>query len=382
MKKTLFIVTLAAALHSFAADSAHISVSLRDHGLSTVTRRAVVLTPLAPKQRSYGAHLFTYDPLARLTAADGTCVFSNILWGTYRLDIFGKQGVSYTLSLGTNHTGTVSAAALRTSPDTQPPNPATNYYTMAQVDALLALVGGGSGGVLTPTDIFGNEWAFDGIALTNTTKGDTNPAIQIHDETLLPGVSWPVHKHAGQFIVGDPWNNLLPDFPAFPFFGPYTHPFAVQLRGTNAFWVDYQGVVHGNGGGITDVAGLKSGYLNAPNTIPVFGSMYIGAGSPLAIDENYNALHYYTSFNNTPACEWVKYMNGYVSLWEIEASSYFQGHPVNLDAFAWKVPIKLDGSNRQLIFGATASEPANTNAPVVWVSVEVGGQSYRLPLYQ
>lgn len=145
MKKLTFLLALL-PLVLRADDAANILVSLRDHGLSIAARRTVLLTPLSPNQRTYSTNLFTYDPLARQTDTNGICVFSNLLWGSYRLDIFGKPGMSYTLTLGTNHSGTVSAAALKDNPDALPPNPSTNYYTMSQVDALLALVGGGGGG--------------------------------------------------------------------------------------------------------------------------------------------------------------------------------------------------------------------------------------------
>lgn len=358
----------------------HLNVSLLDLGQRVVARRAVLLTPIAPYPRTQGNNLFTRDSLSRFTDTAGLCTFSNVMWGTYRLDVFGVPAASYSLSIGTNLSGLVSAAAVVTNPQTLPPNPATNYYTMAQIDALLALVdGGGTATNLTPTDIAGKEWTFDGITLLSTTKSDNNPVSRIYDWTAITNTAFAVHEHSGQFVVGDIWDNFYTNFG----FNIYSilPPFSVKLRGTNAFWVDGSGVMHGNGAGINNVAGLASGSINAADTILSLGSMYIGSVPPGG-GTTYNGLHHYQSGNNTPALEWVKWWNGSVPIWEIETANFsYDGQPTDLAAFAWRVPIKLDGSDRQLIFGATNSPPA-TNTPVVWVAVEVGGQSYRLPLYQ
>lgn len=162
----ILILTLALAQAAHAA-TAHIVVSLRDHGMAPVARRAVVLTPIAPHPRTEGPHLFSHDTLARTTDATGGTVFSNVVWGTYRLDIIGRPGASYTLTLGTNHTGLVSAVALRNAPGLLPPNPATNFYTMAQVDALLAGGGGGGGGIAHE---FGNTNLPAGVVATNANR--------------------------------------------------------------------------------------------------------------------------------------------------------------------------------------------------------------------
>lgn len=141
-----FLASLLLCVFALSAFSqVHVQVSLRDLRQRVITRRAVLLTPVAPYPRTQGTNLFTREPLALTTDAAGLCTFSNMMWGTYRLDVFGTPFASFNLSIGTNLSGVVSAAALVTNPQALPPNPATNYYTMAQVDALLALLGGGGG---------------------------------------------------------------------------------------------------------------------------------------------------------------------------------------------------------------------------------------------
>lgn len=138
MKHLLLLVSLVLFVASASADtSAHILVSLRDLGQTAVSRRAVSLTPLTPYPRTIDTNLVTRDIRRLFSDTNGLCTFSNVLWGTYRLDIWGVPSSTFALTLGTNQAGTVSAAALVTTSGLLPPNPATNYYTQAQVDALL-----------------------------------------------------------------------------------------------------------------------------------------------------------------------------------------------------------------------------------------------------
>jgi len=126
-----------------ADDSAHVVVSTRDLGLGVLSRRVVMLLPVPPYRTSLGTNIFSRDPRRLTNDTAGVCVFSNTLAAYYQLQIVGnpalnQPNVTYTMNLGTNHSGLVSAAALISNPEVPPPNPSTNYYTQAQVDALLA----------------------------------------------------------------------------------------------------------------------------------------------------------------------------------------------------------------------------------------------------
>lgn len=139
MKTLIYLVVFTfSASFAGANESAHIQVSLRDLGQAVVSKCAVQLTPIWPYPRTLSTNLLTREPRLRTTDTNGTCVFSNTLWGVYRLAIVGSPSAIYSLTLGTNQSGTVSAAALVTNPAALPPNPATNYYTTAQIDALMA----------------------------------------------------------------------------------------------------------------------------------------------------------------------------------------------------------------------------------------------------
>ena len=163
--RLLFTLCLAfAAAVAAAAQEAHLVVSARDLGMAPVPNRTVTLTPIAPVPRTLGTNLFSREPRSRRTDLDGVCVFSNVVWGAYRLDLSGAPGTSFPLILGTNTTGYVSAAALLTLPAALPPDPATNYYTAAQVDALLDALPGAQGAA---TNIYSTAFGEGLAAQTN-----------------------------------------------------------------------------------------------------------------------------------------------------------------------------------------------------------------------
>lgn len=126
-----------------ADDSAHIVCSARDLGQTVIAKRLFTLTPVAPLARTISTNLFSKEPKSLSTSVDGVCTFSNVIWGYYRLDLAPNN--SWNLLLGTNQSGLVSASVLITNSAATPPDPATNYYTMAQTDVLLTGIELGSG---------------------------------------------------------------------------------------------------------------------------------------------------------------------------------------------------------------------------------------------
>lgn len=171
---------LAAVLaQTLCADEAiHLQVDLMDLGQSRVARRTVQLVPISPYPRTMNGYLFTREPKTLMTSTNGTCVFSNVVWGVYRLDVTGNPASSYSLTIGTNLTGTVSAAAVVVTPGTLPPNPATNYYTVSHIDALVPVLAAGSNVTISVT---GNTHTISstgdggGSTLWTSSGGDVYP---------------------------------------------------------------------------------------------------------------------------------------------------------------------------------------------------------------
>jgi len=136
----------------FAADFADIVVSTRDFGQGILANTNVTMIPVGPLRRTYGTNLIVLSSKTQRTDTNGVTTFTNTLWGTYDIQVPGTAPTKWRLNFSnTNLVSPISAATLVIDPQTLPPNPATNYYTMSQVDALLAeVVGTGSATNLTP----------------------------------------------------------------------------------------------------------------------------------------------------------------------------------------------------------------------------------------
>jgi hypothetical protein len=165
MKKLITILCLF-ALAVRADNSAHIQVRAVDASQTALSRIPVTLTPLAPLSRTISTNTFSIKPLTLTTSTNGIATFSNMVWGYYRLDLSGNPGTTFKLMLGTNHSGVVNAAVLYTNSAAMPPDPATNYYTMAQVDALIDSIDTGGGGG-SATNVYRSVGAGGISVLTN-----------------------------------------------------------------------------------------------------------------------------------------------------------------------------------------------------------------------
>ena len=139
MKTIIALFAALIVLSATATDSANILVSVQNFGQNPLQRRQVMLTPISPLVRAELTNQFTTEPISQITSTNGVTTFSNVLWGVYRMDISGS-GKSYTLTLGTNSAANVSAVSL-IGTTTLPPDPLNNFYSQAQIDALLASSG-------------------------------------------------------------------------------------------------------------------------------------------------------------------------------------------------------------------------------------------------
>lgn len=183
MKKLFLILISAFQLFSFSAFEAQavqtnlLTFDTRDYGQYPQPSVRITLTLITPNPRTYSGLFIRQQPISKFTDTAGVGYFTNILWGTYRADIAGQPGTSFTLYVGTNTLGTVNAASLATNSAAVPPDDSLLYYSRAQVDALIADIETGSGGVVAPgqsTTIRtnGNVYSVDVTGtLTNNTTG-------------------------------------------------------------------------------------------------------------------------------------------------------------------------------------------------------------------
>lgn len=192
------IIGLAAA--ASAADYVNVVVRTTDFGLGQLAGTNVTMTPVGPARRTYGTNLVTLTAKTQATDTNGVTTFTNTLWGKYDLTVPGTTPTKWRLNLGTNYTDSVSAAALVTDAAAYPPDPATNYYTMSQVDALIdgIEISGGSATNLTPwtSDIDAGGYSLSNAA-SITATGTVTAASFAGDGSALTGVAsgqtnWPL----------------------------------------------------------------------------------------------------------------------------------------------------------------------------------------------
>lgn len=111
--------------------------NVTDFGLAPRSNITMTLSIVSPLNRTYNGQLVSNDPKTATTDTNGLFSFTNVIWGNYKLNPSDSSGTVWRPIVGTNTTGTVSFATIIANPSVLPPNPATNYYTQAQIDALL-----------------------------------------------------------------------------------------------------------------------------------------------------------------------------------------------------------------------------------------------------
>lgn len=112
------------------------------------TRYTVTLKLLAPNPRWNGVTITRIDPMnVPVNLTNGYFAVTNLLAGYYQWNISGVNGTTFNKWVYPTTLGLVPLASLDNgNPDLIPPNPGTNYYTQAQVDALIAAAGSGTAG--------------------------------------------------------------------------------------------------------------------------------------------------------------------------------------------------------------------------------------------
>ncbi len=146
MKQLSAILTvLILCLPAGAANSINIVVSVTDKMQVPQQDIVVQLTPNA-SQPTFVTNQLSLQSMQKKTGINGTTTLSNVLYGTYSLRINVNPLLYYTnLTVGTNLSGTWTLASLlNLATNTTPPDTSQQYYTVGQINALLAGIGSGT----------------------------------------------------------------------------------------------------------------------------------------------------------------------------------------------------------------------------------------------
>lgn len=96
-------------------------------------------TLLSPNPRNdFNQQSFQQFRSTPINQTNGYYSFTNLVYGYYSLTISGPYGTTFHFWVSQGNVGTIPIGSLISNDDTAPPNPGTNYYTTAQIDALLA----------------------------------------------------------------------------------------------------------------------------------------------------------------------------------------------------------------------------------------------------
>jgi len=136
-------------LSALVASAATLTVPVADLTQGNVNNRRLTLTSTDSPRQS-GAALITVEPKTQFTDSNGTTTFTNVLWGNYRLDIAGTPGTAFRFFVPDTN-ATLSVLTLITNHTA--PNPATNFWNVAQADARFVRgVAAGTNGIATSTN--------------------------------------------------------------------------------------------------------------------------------------------------------------------------------------------------------------------------------------
>lgn len=125
-----------------------------DYSLNPQKKITLTTTLIYPNPRSVGNVLVRQDPNSTMSETNGYFAFTNQQWGYYSLSVSGSSGTHFGYWVAPDSQGNKPIGSLVTGNPYLPPDPANNYYTQAQIDALI-------GGIPFVTQLF----AGPGIAL-------------------------------------------------------------------------------------------------------------------------------------------------------------------------------------------------------------------------
>ncbi len=139
MKKSLLILFFVFLTSGFlSAQTNLLHGNIASFNLQPRTNMVMILQVTWPLNRTIGNQFISNDPLITSADTNGNFYFTNVAWGRYKLYPRDSTSSYWMPQIGTNTIGAWELAALSPLSAAIPPNPATNYYTQAQVDALIA----------------------------------------------------------------------------------------------------------------------------------------------------------------------------------------------------------------------------------------------------
>lgn len=145
MKRLLILSVLLLAAFSSHSQTNVLYGYVKTFGLLVDTNVSMELDLLSPINRTWNGVAISNDPIYANESTNGYFSFTNVLWGKYKLRANDGSGTSWTVTIPANLTNAVPIASYIGNA-ALPPDPATNYYTQAQVDALIS---GSSGNYYT-----------------------------------------------------------------------------------------------------------------------------------------------------------------------------------------------------------------------------------------
>jgi hypothetical protein len=110
-------------------------------GLAGRTNLEMTLSIIYPKNRMINNVFISNDPITSYSDTNGNFSFTNVAWGYYNLSAADSWGTHWPILVFVNTFGSNSLMSLLNYLSAIPPNNQTNYYTIAQINAMLASIG-------------------------------------------------------------------------------------------------------------------------------------------------------------------------------------------------------------------------------------------------
>lgn len=191
MKKLIFILALLFPLLAAAQTNVLYGYVGNVALGGTISRIPVTLTYIGLPPGVSNIQI-TVAPAGTSSATNGYYAFTNVVYGKYTLSIGnGANTTARNLYVYTNTLGLVPIGSLIPPPSTIPASQATNYYTIAQVNALVSGLGGGAGlysGNGTPSNIVS--------ALKGSIYTDTNSkSLYVNLDGTITNWYWLIQGH-------------------------------------------------------------------------------------------------------------------------------------------------------------------------------------------
>lgn len=167
---------------ALTARGAHVAFNLADFALANLTNRVVHLTPQSTPRTNTGALVVTSDRRRYWTDTNGTFTASNLVYGVYRVDVFGAFTTTTFNILVPESSSLLSAYTLLTTTNTVAA--ATVGFTQVQSDSRYVLRTNGWATNLLALDLVATNSL--NLKLGTVT---TRPGLHLFGQTNLFGVS-------------------------------------------------------------------------------------------------------------------------------------------------------------------------------------------------